>query len=183
MPNAQNRRRPQPATPPTQPDERTLERFHAQLAIDREDLDECWVRQPELYFNVSDAHVLAVAERDAIKLELEEAQAEEGKRLREDAAQHNEKITEASINQNVLLAPKVKQLQRELIAAQTLVGRWQALSRSYEQRRDALKGITSSFIARLGGGSAYGSRNDMADAIHQRAVEERTRRRRLRDSH
>jgi hypothetical protein len=112
-----------------------------QLRIDDTDLDEELVRQPELNHQVAEAHALATARHDAIKLELEEVQVELDKKLREEAADNEAKLTETALKNALRLAPEVKRLKRELLTLSADVDWWDALRDSYKQRSRMLERI------------------------------------------
>src|SRR6184192_378855 len=87
-----------------------LERYRALLALDRDDLDSAVADQPELFNKVADAHTLAVAERDALDLDLERMQAKVAGVYRQQAADNQEKMTEGALKEKVILHVDVKRL-------------------------------------------------------------------------
>lgn len=151
------------------PDETpTQARFRALLAIEVHDLDECLMQQPELFEHVARAYVEATAERDALKLDLDEAEAAADAVIRADADDKKERITEAAIKQRLTLHPTVKDLNRALLQAKADADSWLALKESFQQRSYMLKELVALHLSRLAGasvGSAYG---ELADANRAR---------------
>lgn len=143
-----------------------LTQWRAQLAIDRHDLDECVIRQPELFDHTAEAHAMALAERDAIKLELDEAEAAHAERLRV-TINPAKKPTETSIKDKVALVPEVQELQRELLTAKRLVEAWSALKESYKQR--------SYMLTILCGDTPRNVRERVAEEARARIQQERVR--------
>lgn len=155
-----------------------LQRFRAELVIDKDDLDECLIKQPELYYHVAEAHSQAVADRDATKLDVEIAEAEEGQKIRDHAAQMEEKLTEAGLREQLILSPRLQKLRRLRIEQETIINGWMALKESFHQRSYMLRELVPLHMSRLSGGSVrVPPRQAMADDIRDRAGQERSRRR------
>lgn len=155
-----------------------LGNYHAELSIDRDDLDECWVKQPELFYQVANAHVQAIARKDAVKLEVEECEAEENQKIRAAAVKAGEKVTEGAIGERLRLNKKYSDLQHQLLDCQAELKAWEALKEAYGQRSFALRDLVAMHISRsASGGSAVGVRNDLAEHNRKVAGEERARRR------
>src|SRR5512144_1056134 len=89
-------------------DRLSLQELRQKLVIDRDDLDTALVEQPELFYHAAEAHAMAIAERDATKLALEETNAEQDKRIREHAFRNDIKITEPAIERQIKLVPLIK---------------------------------------------------------------------------
>ena len=124
-----------------------VERFKPHLAIDKNNLDDCLIEQPEVYYHVSEALVKATAERDAIKLQLEEATAAEDQNIRTVAVRMGEKLTEASIQNKLTLVPAVKVLADKLVKQSGKVGELAALKEAFSQRSFMLRELVALFIA------------------------------------
>ncbi len=154
-----------------------LERFRSYLAIDRNDLDSCCEKQPELFYHVAEELAQAVASKDATKLKLEELEATTAKRLRQAATDNDEKITEVLLKQRLTIQSDVKALQQELLAAQERVGTWMALRDAFTQRSFMLRELVPMYLARLSSSSVSGARYDIAETNRVRANAERARQR------
>lgn len=153
----------------------TVGRYREDLVIDKDKLDDCLVQQPELYYHVAEAFSQAVAERDALKYEIELAEAEEGKKIRDRAVALEEKLTEANLKEQLLLLPRLNKLRLERLHQETLVGSWQALKEAYQQRSYMLRELVPMYLSRLSSGSVrIGSpRDQLSDTIHEMANEGR----------
>lgn len=163
------------------PNDRKFARYVTYLAIDPEDLDECLIQQPELYFHVADAHALVMSERDAIKLALEEAEAEEDRKIREHAIQHDIKTVEGQIKAKVQLSKTIKELKRDLIEANMWVKRWAALEGSFAQRKSVMGELVTRYMSKMAGGSVTVERERFAQATRHRLEAARTRKQRERE--
>lgn len=124
-------------------DRPSLDSLREGLEIDKLDLDEVLISQPELYYHAADRHVECTSKRDSLKLDLSELEAEIDKLVREKAAEDGEKITEATVRSRVITSPKVSKLNRDLLAAQEDVARWAALKDAYVQRQKILGDLVS----------------------------------------
>jgi hypothetical protein len=156
-----------------------LERFRKHLAIDKDELDACLIEQPEIFDHVADAHSLAIADRDATKLDLDEAEAEEGSKIRDRAAQMEEKLTEASVREQLILSSRLRILRRQHLEKKAIVDRWAALKESFHQRNYMLRELAPMQTARMfssGNAVRVGSREAVSDSIKGRIDEERGRR-------
>lgn len=146
--------------------EADVDEFHGMLAIDRDDLDRCLMEQPDIYYQVSQQLTLALAERDAIKLDLDEAEAKLGGELRENAAKDEalqtliaeketergskkrprrseNRLTEGAIREKLQTAPKLKSIRRDLLEANQLVNSWSDLKEAFRQRSFMLRELVS----------------------------------------
>ena len=178
----------------------SLDQYRDQLAIDRVDLDECLIKQPELYYHVAEGHVQAAAERDAVKLELEEALAEEDEKLRRQLADEEAKaaadeedkpkkgrgrspggMTETAIKGKIAMLPKIQQLQRDFLDAKKEADRWYALKEGFTQRSYMMKELVNLMLSQLRDNAASSAGNsaraDLADSNRQQAGQIRRQRR------
>lgn len=172
-----DRRRPAPQEdPPLAVVPKKLARFREGLVIDKDDLDECLIQQPELYYHVAEAHSLATAERDAIKLDLEIWEAEEGQKIRDRAAIDEEKLTEGGLKEQLLLIPRIQQLRRKKLEQEGEISNWLALKEAFQQRSFMLRELVPIVLQRYSGNMS-GPRAAIADDIHLRLREDRARKR------
>jgi hypothetical protein len=159
-------------------DLRQYDRYKGMLVLDVTDLDGELSRQAEYYFHVAEHASNAEAERDAVKLELDELEADTDGVLRDRAAKMEAKVTEASMRQQLRLDPAIQKKERELLRLKAVVGRWGALKEAFFMRGAALRKLTDSVIshrmdlaAEAGAGQ---SRSGLADQT--RAIAGRLRR-------
>lgn len=127
----------------------TLEEARRALMIDPDDLDTCLIEQAQLYHNVADAYELAIADRDAIKLELEELEAELDEGVRRKAARDEEKLTEGQIKAKLRTMPRISDMHHKYLTAKGLAGRWSALKESFDKRSFMLTKLVDRQIAQL----------------------------------
>lgn len=124
-----------------------IEDFKKLLVIDKGNLDDDVARQAQIFFQVCEAHVEAIAERDACKEELATTDAELDYQVRRDLSQSEEKVTEAMVK-NCIQCHKDHQAAfdtytRAKMKADLLAG----LKDSFAQRSDALKDMVKLFLA------------------------------------
>lgn len=158
----------------------TLAECRAFLSIDRDDLDSCLMEQPEVFYRVAQAFTLAQAERDSIKLDLTEAQAELGVQFRKQALEKEEKLTEDGLKQKLSMAPRIQKLERQLLDASASANEYGALKESFQQRSFMLRELVALKITqRRDEDSAGGSHSGHAKlAQSNREATDRLRRER-----
>lgn len=126
---------------------KNMDRLREQLLIERDALSDCLIEQPQLYFDVATGHAESVARRDALKLDVEEVQAEVDKRIRADAVVKDVKLTEAAIQQQLKLDAKVADLAHRSLAAREETDRWAALREAYQQRSFMLRELVALHVS------------------------------------
>lgn len=155
------------------------EEYKAMLRLDKHRLDDELVEQPVIFNDITDQVALAVSRRDQIKFDIDQAEAGLSSQFR--SAAEGDKITDKSIREKVDGSVKMVALRKELLAAQALLGRWQAMKEAFEQRRDMIKVAAqlhaSGYFTRS---SVSGARNNLdtsqADENRRRSGEERSSR-------
>lgn len=153
-----------------------IARFRAQLIIDRDDLDTCLAEHAEIAEHVGTAHAEAVAERDACKLELEIAEADEAQKIREKAATMEEKLTEASLREQLTLSKRLQNLKKEQILLKKEIDELASLRDAFQQRGQMLaRGLAPMWVARMAGRDSVSARGQMSDAIRANADAERAK--------
>jgi len=153
----------------------SIKEFEGQLVVDRDNLEEEVIRQPEFYYHVSEQLVYAVDLRDRLKKDLEELEAEVDNKIRSLAERNEDKITEAFVKKQIAADGKVQALNRELLDAKRQVGLWEAMKESFGQRSYAVNKLADMVIARTMGSG--GSIRERDDADTQRRISEERRRR------
>lgn len=126
---------------------KNMNRLREQLLIDRDALSDCLIEQPQLYYDVARGHAESVARRDALKLDVEEVQAEVDKRIRTDAAFLVVKVTEAAIQQQIKLDAKVTDLAHRSLQAREETDLWAALREAYQQRSFMLRELVALHVS------------------------------------
>lgn len=123
--------------------------LEAGLRIDPDDLDSCLVSQPELFREAGDAVSLANSRRDGLKLEVKETEAELFLAFRRKALNDGEKATEAYIEAQITISPRIKKLQREYLAACTEAENCTVLKDAYKDRSFMLREEVAMHLARF----------------------------------
>jgi hypothetical protein len=158
----------------------TRDEVRAKLLIDDDDLDGCFVEQPEYFFQAAEAFTIANSGVDTLKLELKELTAELDQEIRRFAVETGEKLSETLISNRILLTPRIKQLNRKLLEAKRVADDWDSLKEAFIQRSYALKDLNSSQLARLNNlameQGSTGPRRNVGDAV--RSQQEQLRRER-----
>jgi hypothetical protein len=118
--------------------EKTFDELEDGLAIDKFNLDDDIIQQPELYRIVSQRYELEVSKRDAAKQTLTEVEANIDAEIRNDAAKHNERITENDIKSQVAIHREVLAAKQDLHVLSQSVGQLKGLEKAYDHRMKAL---------------------------------------------
>jgi len=113
------------------------------LEIDKFSLDDEVVRQPSLFFKVSEAFVEAASERDACKEELATVDAGLDGKIRKDLDVAGDRITEAAVKNEIQAHPKHSAAFDTYILAKTRADKLQALKESFQQRGYMLRDLVS----------------------------------------
>ena len=125
----------------------SLDEWRKRLAINSNQLDICLTEQPESYYHVAVGYAEAVAERDSVKLALEELQAKLDQDFRAEALRKDEKVTEGGLQQKLRTMPKVQELQQKFLDARTEAESWLVLKEAFQQRSFMLRELVALFIA------------------------------------
>lgn len=124
-----------------------IEELEAGLAIDRGNLDEALIQQPEIFYRVSEQLVRVTSQRDAAKQALIETEAEVDQRLRVKARTDEIKKTETEFASEKILHPDAKAARYKLNELTTQMGTLEALKEAYQQRSYVLKELTALYAA------------------------------------
>jgi len=146
--------------------EADLEELEAGLRIDKLQLDEECIDQPNRYFQVSEAMTLAISQRDMAKQELTEIEAVVDAEIRHAAEVAEEKCTEKMVESQKSLDKRVLKVKERLKTLQIKVGRASALKDSYHQRRYMLQGLIDLHL-----GGYFGSADSVPRAVRDRNAE------------
>jgi len=119
------------------------------LAIDEDDFDRCIMQHPQLFFSAADELALAIADRDAAKLRLEELTAQVDKDIRDEAIRSEQKLTEVMIQRQLTLVPVIQDATREYADKRLLADRWLALKESFKERSWIIRELGASRIAQM----------------------------------
>lgn len=117
--------------------------YEQALRIDKNNLDDALVEQPEIFFRVSEKLAFAISRRDAAKNELELVEAEVDSVIRLKMRDDRIKTTEKEIEAEKLQHRDVRGAQDNLIHLTHQAARWQALQHAMQQRSYVLKDLVA----------------------------------------
>ena len=112
-----------------------IDEFKKYLRINKQALDDEVMQQPELFFQVSEAYAQAVAERDALKEELNVTDS----KLFANQRRNDPKATDTAIKSRVSIDSGHQQAFTEWLEAKEHSDRLGALKDSFFQRSEMLK--------------------------------------------
>jgi hypothetical protein len=117
------------------------------IPFDKNKLDDAIQEQSQLFLEVANGLANATSEKDGLKHELEDLEAELSQKLRKEYARKNEKFTENGLREEVSLKPNCLRLRKELTRAKSEADHWFALKEAFLQRSYMLKEQAALFIA------------------------------------
>lgn len=123
------------------------EELKEKLEIDKFDLDNELVQQPEYYHEVSENYALSMSLRDEAKDDMEKIWAEKDKEIREDAAAEGNKITENQISNQIKMDDDYITAQKYYIKAREATNKWSALKDSFHQRAHAMREVVTLWVS------------------------------------
>jgi len=116
--------------------------YYADIEIEKDALDEEWIKQPMLFFRYSEKCSEARREMDLAKEELDLVRADLDRRIREAPGDFGlAKATETAISNAILLHEDYKAASRKLIKARHT---WDLLSKAvqaFDQKKAALENL------------------------------------------
>lgn len=115
--------------------EAIFKELSAEVALDKDRLDEQLADHGELVRQVGDLLAIKSAERDEAKRVLGEIEATADKDIREDADREREKVSETEVKQRVMLDDRVIEAKAELGHLNLIVARLGKLEQAYLERR------------------------------------------------
>jgi hypothetical protein len=116
-----------------------IEEFRRYLEIDKSALDDEVVRQPSLFYEVSEAYAEAAAARDQFKEQLAGIDAELDKRFRKDGV----KATEGQIKAQIQSYRAHQEAFDDWLDAKETADKLQALKDAFQQRSYMLRDLVS----------------------------------------
>lgn len=125
----------------------TIEQLKALLAINKNELDTEISNQPSLFYEVAEACVSAMAERDARKEELATVDAELDGKARVTLSQREERVTEAMVKNAVQSHKDHEQAFEAYMEAKTKSDLFSAMKDSFGQRGYMLRDMVQLYVA------------------------------------
>jgi hypothetical protein len=117
------------------------------LQIDKNNLDDECMQHPMLYTELSEAHVLAVAERDTLKEALSLVDAQAAQKIRTAKTKTGEKFNETMLGDLVQMDPTHQEAHQRWAQAVTRAAYLGALVNAAEQRGKMLQQLGQLFNA------------------------------------
>jgi hypothetical protein len=150
-----------------------INELKALLAINKNGLDEEISRQPMLFFDVAEACVDAMAERDAAKEELASADAELDGLVRTALNKSEDKVTEAMVRNSIQMHKKHVDAFDAYMGAKTKADMLLALKEAFGQRSYMLRDLVQLYV------SSYYEQNSVQGTAAQDKIEYNSTRKRL----
>lgn len=132
---------PQPTAAPTLADLEAGLRI-IETALERECRD-----QPSRLYAVSKRLALLLSQHDAAKKELKETESRAAADMRQDAAEHGDKITETAIASELPLIPQVQAATTKVHELKRRMGEYEALKESFVDRSRALRNLVDLYCS------------------------------------
>lgn len=123
-----------------------IEEIKQRLQIDKQVLDDEIMRQPGLFYTVSEQLTTALAERDAAKENLDIVNAELDAKWRKNL-QSQPKLTEKVVNNHVVMDPDHEVAFAEYLMFKSKADKLQALKDAFQQRSYMLKALVALYAA------------------------------------
>lgn len=136
------------------------EQLNEALKINKDDLDNEWVNQPELFNEAGRSYARCMAQRDQCEQEYKLVQAEVDRRLRELHA--DSKPTEVRLKNMVTEHVEVQNAFTEMNMWNHMTEAFKVLKEAYTHRRDALKELVNLHLAGYYGHTANARDQDIS---------------------
>jgi len=150
-----------------------------QLKIDRHALDAELVQQPQLFWQVSEAHVNAVSRRDAQKEIVERTRAGCSLAIRGRALEEGRKTTEGCIEAEMSMDQEVIDVTDAYLSMCAEADRLHALKEAFNQRAYVLRDLAGLFVAGYFSNSAVKGKgtDDTRNMLYEQQKKQRAARR------
>lgn len=125
----------------------SLAELQQQLAIDKSVLDDEVIRQPVLFYTISEQLTDAIAERDAAKEELAAVDADLDGAWRRKLAKIHNKVTETMVSNHVITSAEHEKAFEAYLKAKTKADKLLALKEAFQQRSYMLRDLVSLYSA------------------------------------
>lgn len=132
----------------------TIEELETALAIDQNALERACKDQPMRFYAVAKLIPAAISQRDAARKELKEVEAQVDIEIRAEAAQRDERVTEAIVAARVCLNPRVREAGERVRKISLRVGKLEALREAFQDRSRMLNKLVDLYIANYFGSEA-----------------------------
>jgi hypothetical protein len=124
-----------------------LAELEAELQIDENNLDQCLVAQPGLYWQVAKRHAIAVSDHEAAKKSMAEIEAEIDLEIRKTARNRENRIIEKEIESRKRKDPRLERAVRKMLSLKHEAQLLDALKETFQMRSYAIKELVQLYIA------------------------------------
>ena len=124
-----------------------FEEYEGALSIDKHDLDEELIRQPEVFNRISQDEAQAIAERDQAKDKLRVVEAKLDLKIRRNFDKKEKKVTETIILSEVTKHEDRIEARKKYRNKEEAVNKMSALKDAFQQRSYMLNKLVDLFIA------------------------------------
>lgn len=121
--------------------------FKSALRIDKNNLDDEFIRQPQQFSDVTDALALAESQRDMLKDDLKTSEAQLSITIRSEKDLKGEKTTEATIKELVQVDTRRRKVYTQLVAADRMVAELQGYREAWKDRSFMLRSLSESVLS------------------------------------
>lgn len=150
----------------------TLDELKALLAINKANLDDEVSKQPSLFFDVAEAVVAAVSERDTLKEQLASVDAELDGVTRTFLAKREEKVTEAMVKNAIQKDKRHEKAFDAYMKIKTEADLLLAMKEAFAQRSYMLRDLCQLYVS-----SYFEQASVQGTSVTDRAVYDEKRRR------
>lgn len=137
--------------------------YKQDIQIDKNMLDEEWIKQPLLYMDYSQELAQKIKERDQAKDKINVLKAEIDDEIREIAKNTGNKITEAYISNQIQLRKEYKDACQNWIDKNEEVNILDSVKEALNHKKKALENLTQLFFANY-----YSSSSITDDEVHRK---------------
>jgi hypothetical protein len=125
----------------------TISDLQEQLAIDKSVLDDEVIRQPVLFYSVSEMLTDALAEKDGAKEDLAVVDADVAFKIRKGLSKGTARVTDKVVESHVLTSPEHEKAFTAYLNAKTRADKLTALKDAFQQRSYMLRDLVSLYSA------------------------------------
>ena len=124
-----------------------IKQLEQKLQINEHALDIALREHPDLFYKVASQLAFEISMRDAAKQAIIEIEAKIAMELRDDAAKHDEKITDKTVEASVRTDGRFRAANENYLEQHHKAAKWAALKEAYESRSYALSKLVDLYIA------------------------------------
>jgi|SRR5215469_1005194 len=127
--------------------QKRLDLLTGQMGIDKDALDEEFVRQPNLYWEVAHEYSRAMGMKDQLRHEIDLTKAELDKTIRDRYERDGGRLTEAKLESEILNTQRMADILNEYDQWKYMTEVWNSLKEATSQRAYALRDLAQLHIS------------------------------------